>query len=250
MAQHHERALVLDIKDYRETSSLVRLFTEHEGRISLVARGLRKSKGAQGASVLQPFNVVQAKFYLKEGASIGTLAGADLEQSASAPHGSLESYAVVSLWFEILRETTQERTSLAAVFQLTTRMLRSQEDRPGLTLDFLAEVVRLCDQLGFGITLGQCVICDAKIRGALDHISISRGGAVCDACANSGHSALTLHPGEAAIAHLLIHQPHHPPDPPPSPADLLGFLGIIHRFLVYHLEHPLKTIRFVNDTCS
>jgi len=273
MAQHDERALVLDVADYRETSSLVRVFTEHEGRISLVGRGLRRARGgmSSSAAALQPFNIVRMRFSLKEGATIGNLISVDTELAAVAPHQSIEAYALACYWFEILKTTTQERAGLVAVFSLTEQMLRCQQRQPGLTLEFLDRLARLCAALGFGLEWRTCVACGApqgnpstpeKTPYPYSHFSVSRGGVVCQRCAEAGVPALLLRPPEADIARQLHrlassrtgaaeHSDVQNSSPPtPTQQDLLSFLGVMNRFLVHHLEHPLQTITFVNQALS
>ena len=49
-----ESAFVLHSRHYRETSLLIELFTQNHGRISVIARGVRKSRSAL-SGLLQPF---------------------------------------------------------------------------------------------------------------------------------------------------------------------------------------------------
>ncbi len=49
-----ERAYVLHTRPYRETSLLVELFTYHYGRISVIAKGIKRSK-VRTRGILQPF---------------------------------------------------------------------------------------------------------------------------------------------------------------------------------------------------
>jgi DNA repair protein RecO len=254
MSQYDERALVLDVASYRETSSLVRLLTEHEGRISLVARGLRSAKINSGTAALQPFNVVRVRFSLKDGATMGNLSTAEIEQAAQAPHTSIDAYALISYWFEILKQTSQERAAMAGAFDLTMRMLRDQHTAPGLTLIYLQALSALCRVLGFGIEWNNCVACDTH-RGTpardLAFFSIARGGMVCTQCDRSGVlHGLKLSPGEISVAELIENDRGTEPvlTLELNTRDLFGMLGIINRYLVNHLEHPLRTFTFVTDT--
>lgn len=250
MTQHSELALVLDIARYRETSSLVRVFTEHEGRISLVARGLRSTKDTRGAAALQPYNLVNIRFSLKEGATIGNLISADLEQSAEAATTSIEAYALISYWFEILKETSQERAALREILNLTRQMLEAQRTEPGLTITFLERLSALTAALGFALTWDQCTVCGRPLPADGTFVprwfSISRGGIVCQSCADS-EAALPLNPEEGRLILLLAREA---PDNKTAGAQLLPLLCLLHRFLIHHLEHPLKTFAFVNSTIT
>ena len=251
MPRYDERALVLDVAPFRESSSLVRVFTEHEGRISLVARGLRSSKNNSSAAAMQPFNVVRIRFSLKDGATLGNLTTAEIEQTAQAPHQSVEAYALISYWFEILKETSQERVTMAGVFQLTMQMLEIQHKAPGLTTDYLNALLILCRELGFGMSLNRCVECGQPpdiSSAAPVYLSVPRGGIVCESCHQSQHvAALRLTRDEiSAIAALA---PDHPAPDKTDPATAGRFLvlTLVNRFLVNHLEHPLRSFRFIQD---
>src|SRR5690554_3175760 len=126
MAMHEGLALVLDAKDYRETSSLVRLLTAEEGRISLIVRGLRKAKGGGGPATIQSFSLVRVRYTLKEGATLGNLVGVELENPFPVARKSLEAYALISYWFEILKEASQPRENVEKVFRLTLDFLNRQ----------------------------------------------------------------------------------------------------------------------------
>lgn len=249
MSQHQDRALVLDIMDYRETSSLVRVFTEHDGRISLVARGLRKPKIPTGVAALQPFNLVRIKFFLKEGSTIGNFVEADLEQTGTAARESLEAYALMSYWFEILRETSQAGEAPSNIFQLSVDTLQKQKSAPGLTIDYLRDLTRLCGYLGFGISWQDCVFCgqDADRPGVWpSSFSITQGGVLCSDCVNRGEAGIPLKEAEQTTVGSIAADDN--PKRMVPEIVLLDLLTLINRFLTHHLEHPLKTLEFVKNT--
>lgn len=247
MAQHEGRALVLDIADYRETSSLVRVFTENEGRISLVARGLRRQKTSSGTGALQPFNLVRARYFLKEGSTIGNLAGADLERLTSAPRNSLEAYALISYWFEILRETAQPREAASDIFELTIHVLDEQEIRPGLSVDYMNDLTNLCRYLGFGLSWSHCVAC-GQVSDPV-HFSLTKGGILCAQCVARGQAGILLKPGEQAVI-VAMPRTDEGETENQSVSAMIDLLGLIDRYLAYHLEHAMKTFGFVKSTLS
>ena len=248
MAQYDERALVLDVTQYRESSLLVRVLTEHEGRISLVARGIRKANAGSGAAALQPFHLVKLRFALKDGANMGNLISADLERAATAPHGSIEAYALVSYWFEILKVTSLERAAMGGVFDLTMRMLDGQRQQAGLNLHYLRNLMELWRRLGFGISWERCLICDRSVMELPSPLffSISRGGVVCDDCQQKENLAtMRLTDKEKEVVKFLEAASGSAGNFTTS--DLLSILGVLNRFLVNHLEQPLRTFSFVNN---
>ncbi len=245
MASHEGLALVLDATDYRETSSLVRLLTEAEGRISLIARGLRKGKGGSGPAAVQAFSLVRVRYFLKEGATMGNLASAELEHAFPAARKSLEAYALISFWFEILKESSQPRQSTGKVFRLTLSFLERQEESPGLSLTFLQDLGLLCQLLGFGLSWSECAGCGAAVAHPT-RFSIRSGAVLCNRCVESGQEGLMLRPDEQRVISCLAGEDcAHEPEV--SMSALMSTLGLVRRYLVYHLEHPLKTYAFVES---
>lgn len=57
----HQLAYVLHLRPYRDTSAIVELFTEHYGRIALVARGIRTNKNSK-RQLLSPFHALLISF--------------------------------------------------------------------------------------------------------------------------------------------------------------------------------------------
>lgn len=251
MAQFDERALVLDVKEYRETSLLVRLFSETEGRLSLVARGARSSKDRSLAAALQPYAAIRARFSLKDAATMGNLLSAELEEAPFAAQESFAAYAAVTFWFEILRESSQERVSMGEIFPLSLAMLSQQKLDPGLTETYLTQLAMLCQNLGFALTWTACAVCALpRPRGSRpQYFSTSAGGLVCTPCATAGRAnAVHLTPSTAALFTRVLAPDEAPAEAPPATVnDRLEVLGLLHRYLVHHIEHPLKTWQFFRD---
>lgn len=79
-------AFVLHGRAYRETSEIVELFTRNHGRVSLVARGMRRPKSRLRAA-LQPFQPL-AVSWSGRGSSLMTLHGAESTGPAMALEGA------------------------------------------------------------------------------------------------------------------------------------------------------------------
>jgi len=74
-ARHQlESAFVLHQRPYRDSSLIVDLFTENHGRISVVARGVRKAK-SRLAPLLQPFQPLLISWFAR--GELGTLTAAE-----------------------------------------------------------------------------------------------------------------------------------------------------------------------------
>jgi len=247
MSRHEGRALVLDVMDYRESSSLVRLLTENEGRISVIARGLRKPRSGSGSAMaaVQPFNLIHVQYLLKEAQTLGTMTGTELERAWSGPREDLVTYALASYWFEILKESSQPRDVASAVFQQTVEFMDYQEIHPGLDLETIVLLSDLCGSLGFGLHWGSCSVCgrpgDSPVQFSI------KSGPLCGECVGEGREGVPLKEGERMLVRQML-QARNLPAQGLKHEDMIGLLGLMNRFLVYHLERPLRTFGFLQST--
>ena len=117
------QALVLETREYRETSMLATLLTPNQGRIGSVAKGARKGKTAL-APILQPFSLLNVRLSVREpGGGLANLVAADLvERPAYACPGamgdSLARIAYAGLFAEVLSTTGENDPHSDALFAL------------------------------------------------------------------------------------------------------------------------------------
>jgi len=142
-----EPAYVLVQRPYRETSLLIEVFTRHEGRVGLVARGVRGPRSKQRA-LLQPFAPLLLSW--RESGELGTLAAVE---AAGAPQG-LAGERVFHGWYlnELLLKLLQRHDphpGLYAAYEAVLPVLAGGDDEPALRRFELA----LLAELGYGLDL-------------------------------------------------------------------------------------------------
>lgn len=116
-------AFVLRTMKYSETSLIVTLFTREKGKITVIAKGARRTKSAFGAS-LQPMSYTQVVFYYKPTRSLQTLSESALVEPHLALSRSLEKITIGLRIVELLRALLEEEAPQPAVFNLTRDVLR------------------------------------------------------------------------------------------------------------------------------
>jgi DNA repair protein RecO (recombination protein O) len=243
MATTKDRAFVLDAADYRETSTLLRLLCEREGRVALVARGLRSEKSRKGAAA-QPFNLVQVTYSLREGATMGNLAAIDLERQPQRLRERLDAYAVAAFWFETVNVSAPARLPAGEMFGLTGALLLALETEPVRSVRVLWMWFRLLDALGFGASVGACGSCGRGV--GLMHFDMRQCCAVCSRCAQSGRRYFPL--PEAAPALLAALDGREVPA-----AGVMGDAAgnalylLLHDLLARHLDTAFRSHRFLAE---
>jgi DNA repair protein RecO len=227
------------VASYRETSALLHVLCDKEGRIALVGRGMRAPRSRR--AVPDAFSLVQTTYSLREGASIGNLTGIEVERSYSGLRERIEAYALANFWFEILRVATQAREAPAGLFELTVRFLEVMDSSSRPVAHAIPLFVRLAAELGYAIDLQRCGVCGRASE--LVHFDVGIGVVVCARCAKPGAEylpvegrTLDLMKGSVSVAHKY------------GFAEALGALAVVERLLNLHLDHSFRSFGFVVES--
>lgn len=116
-------AVVLRSLDYGETSQIVTLLTRKKGKLSVIAKGARKTKSSFGAT-LQPMAYTQVVFYYKPTRELQTLTESSHVESFHRLRRSLQSITVGLRIVELIDALVEEEAPQPEVFGLTVRALR------------------------------------------------------------------------------------------------------------------------------
>lgn len=209
-------AVVLRSFRLGEADRVLHLYTERQGRVGAVAKGVRKTKSRFGGR-LEPFSHVELQLHAGRG-ELQTVTGASLVRSHDRARSDPYRLRVGLVGLEAMLRlyTEQERNERA--FLALTRFLDALDGTPARTparpaLDplVLAFQLKLLWLSGYLPHLEACVEC-----GAADNLVAflaAAGGAVCEGCDPGGISltpdglrgveALLRAPlAEAAAAHV------------------------------------------------
>lgn len=165
---------------YGEADRILRLYTPHRGRISAIAKGVRRTRSRFGGR-LEPFFRLQLECHEGRGELL-TITGAHtidayprLRTDAKALDGAARACEAVDRLFE----TSEPHPS---VFHLLCRQLALLGDDPASATQALALAFRLKLLLAAGLcpSLGACATCGEREH--LVGFSGAGGGVVCAAC--------------------------------------------------------------------
>lgn len=146
-----QRGFVLHRRPYSETSLLVDLFTEHNGRLTVLAKGAR-AKRSQWKSVLQPFTPLLLRWSGK--GSLKTLTKAEpaaltlpLTQTAL-----FSGFYVNELLTRVIEAETAQPDLFQYYLQCLTSLATAQNVEPCLRL-FEFQLLKM---LGYGVDFEHC----------------------------------------------------------------------------------------------
>ena len=200
------RAVLLRTHDYSETSRIHRYFSEDQGVVSVMARGIRK-RSAKGGASAGVFDEVDLEVHLKAGRDLQTLRDVSLVRARSGLGRSPLAFAAAGVLGEIvLRHHGEEPAHIvyAVLSDALDRLGDTPTDRVAGVL--LATGWSLVDELGFHPQLTHCVLC-GRALGAdeMARLDFDAGGVRClDAACGERFAGPRVGPGARDQLHALL----------------------------------------------
>ncbi len=156
-----QSAFILHSRPYRDTSSLLEVFTREHGRIGLVARGARGPK-SKLRSVLQPFQPVLLSWLAR--GDLGTLTDAESQGISK----SLTGRALLSGYYlnELLQRLTHRHDPHPALYDAYQEAMSGLSDIAQTERVLRLFEKRLLRELGYGLVLDHDVVSGAPLDAA------------------------------------------------------------------------------------
>ncbi len=197
-----DECLILRGRDFGDADRiLVLLFREH-GKLSCIARGVRRPKSRLKAST-QVFSYSRLTFSSGRG-SLGVVTQGETIDSLPALRADLTSIACASYVGELLDAVLPDGKKQESVFILavTTLTLLAGDADPFLVLKYFE--LRLLAELGYRPNFAQCAGCGCHTRLPRLYVEPSRGGLLCPGCAGP-HRAAAVSAGAVLTLDSLLH---------------------------------------------
>ena len=192
-------ALVLRQRDLGETDRILTLLTREHGKISAVAKGVRRprSKLAAGAQLF-----CTSSLQLAAGANLEVLTQCEVRSAFYGIREDLTRLSYASYFADLVDSFIEERDGAEQVFDLLYAAL-AQTER-GERLELLARVfeLRLMNALGYAPEFGACVRCGEDLDQDWVGFSPALGGAICRRCTSTEQGWRRLSAGALRTARI------------------------------------------------
>jgi DNA repair protein RecO (recombination protein O) len=247
MAVLTTRAFVLRTFPHKESDLVVRLFSEDLGKLPGIARGARRPRSALTGR-LEILSLGEVKGFRSPGREMCSVDAVSPLEAWPRLRATLEGFYRVHYVAELLDTAFAEEEPHPGFFALTQALLTLLEHEaldPDLGLRYLE--LQLLDELGYGLSFGECVACHAPSP-APAGFEPGEGGFVCAGCLRRLPEALRLHGGLAGLLESLASAPIGKLPDVAVPAALHRPLReLCHRLLLYRLERPLRSARYLDE---
>ena len=183
MPTYQTTGIVIGRTNFGEADRVIRFLTPEHGKLSAVARGIRKIK-SRSAGHLELFGEVG--LMLAKGRNLDIVASARL---AWYPHNIATDYTRLGLAYAFANMTdklAQERQAQPELYNHLHEALQAVDQGASGPLVELWYKLRLLQLAGFRPELTHCVVCGQADGGVAYQFDAARGGIVCEPCANAG----------------------------------------------------------------
>lgn len=199
-------ALVIGSMRLREADRIVTLYTRERGRLSAVAKGVRRTSSRVGGR-LEPFSLVHVVLY--PGRSLYTVTGVETIRTFQGVRDALFRLEEGARLLENVRRMFPEEEEHADAFNLLVRsvaQLAAAADRPAAARVILATRLKLLLAVGYLPELDCCVQCGSDEY--LCGFQPSQGGVLCSDCfGGEDHDRFRLSEGGLGALRSLLDRP-------------------------------------------
>lgn len=222
-AVYLQPAFVLHTQQYRESSSILDIFTEDFGRIALLAKGVRKPK-VQTAAILQPFIPLRVSFVGRR--ELKTLTHCE----AFGLHKPLQGTAIYCGFYvnELLQHFLYKHDPHPEIFVAYGRCLSSLADNNRLEQALRRFEIDLLRHTGYGLQLDYAINTGAQLKAEKRYdYDAERGAYEDDGGAFSGKTLLAVRTNAL------------------TEAELAEAKKLMRMVIAHHLPTPLKSRSFM-----
>lgn len=245
---YKSRSIILKSRDFRDSDQLLTIFNEKEGKITAVAKGVKKPKSSLRGCV-QPF--CHSLLHYSRGKNMDLVTQGKIIDFYGNSREDITRTLYAVYLMELLDKSLMERVPVPELYAVLLQVMQLMNER-GLDLLLIRYFEsRLLVNLGYKPVLNQCVLCGG--RNFHDYFfSLSEGGLLCHSCRTQGMSLIRLRGESLGLLKLLCDGSLQTVQRvKATPAALQQLEYFLEKYIEYYLERKFKvknTIRWFNKT--
>lgn len=182
----NSQAIILNRSDYRESDSLITVYTKDYGKLSLIARGAKKLSSKLSGH-LEPLSLVDILIIKGKGFNyVGSALGRQAFLGIKDDLNKLYFSGLVIRNFNLLVRDNQPDERL---FFLLLHFLEALDAYPEAEFSrengellYVFFVLKLLTELGYKPEMYECLSCRNQIKSGHNYFNLKNGGLVCENC--------------------------------------------------------------------
>jgi DNA repair protein RecO (recombination protein O) len=188
-------AVVLSKINYGDTSSIVSLYTESDGKISAIVKGGRGPKSKIG-KIIDPLNHLQIIIYNKNSRDVQLLSDANLVSHFVNIKEDLDATKYGFAIIELIKNLTADHEANTKLFKGLIKILNMIDDKNEAPAFLYGRfLLFFLSELGYELSIDKCTICSNQVVAKQNLGFNFETGFVCSDCFES-HSGLENVPAE------------------------------------------------------
>ena len=179
-----KKGIILGKTRFKESSLIVRTFTEDGSLVSLMFKGALRGKTNINARLL-PFALLEFVFYVKSERSVHTASEVSVVQDFSEDISEYESQVRVAKYIRKVASLLKPCQSIPELFDITIALLRGWKELSNVPDDILwaGFMLKAMTFSGFAPAISLCASCGARLDDVgAPSFSPATGGFVCADC--------------------------------------------------------------------
>lgn len=178
-------SVILSTTVYRESSLLLQLYSRHHGRMSTIAKGIRRS--SERSAPLERGYLIEHTTYVKQHRDLHLITDCSIADHFPGIRGDLDKTALRDVIFDILLASLHGSESGSDLFDRLVDFLHLLENHPpeqGLLIMTLSKMLlETTGHLGFYLDLATCALCGKAPEDRTVFVNIADGNIRCNECA-------------------------------------------------------------------
>jgi len=240
---YRAEAVIIKRRDFGEADRLVTCFTREHGKLTLLAKGVRKITSRKAGHV-ELFT--HARLLVAKGRTWDIITQAECIQPFLPLREDLGRTGYAYYAAELLDLLTQEQDPNPELFDLFLETLDrlGRAEEPRLPMRYFE--LHAMGLAGFQPELFVCLGCQQPIRPTQNYFHVGRGGVLCDACGPAANGARLISLPALKVLRYMQTRPY-------AELEFLRLRPAVHaeleevlfQYLTYMLERAPKSVQFL-----
>lgn len=238
-----DKGICIRSVDYSESSQILTFFTYNGGKVSVIAKGSRRTTKSSFSGTIEICSVGDMVYSIRDGEKLGTLTEFNPTFFSTGIRRKLLALNCGFFAAELLNLFTQDHDRHPELFEQAVMFLKNLDQNPDSRAPafLISFQFALLTYAGSMPTIDMCVSCKRKFNTGSKqyYFSVSGGGFVCRDCQTAFADKKTLTP-EAA---MCLNDPEKCTDA--KPAAIVQAEELLIEYITYVLEKQPRTAQMV-----